>query len=76
MAVDAIIEGVPAFCSEHSAAAPVANKLSDLSSTIENPTFWGDNSRLAWACSLAWGQFTVDEISSGLARRVLEGQLP
>lgn len=76
VAVDAIMQGIPAFCSEYAAAHPVANSLDLLETRIEQPHFPTDPLRLAWANSLAWGQFTVEEIASGLARRVLEGGLP
>lgn len=69
VAVDAIVAGVPAFTSEWSAAAPVAWDLDMLWTDIEMPRRNGE--REIWAESLAWGQFTLQEIASGLARSIV-----
>lgn len=69
VAVEAALAGVPVFVDPVSAAAPVGR--SDLT-MIETP--WRPD-REAWAWSLAWGQFTVPEMSSGLAWRVAVEQL-
>ncbi len=76
VAVEAICAGVPAFTSHLAAAAPVAGGLHDLSNAhcIENPPMPDDATREAWAASLAWGQFTLAEIRSGLAREVVLGR--
>ena len=66
VAVEAIVAGVPAFVSKESAAWPVASDIAALD--LENPR---RPDRERWAASLAWGQFTVDEIAGGLAREVL-----
>lgn len=71
VAVDAIVAGVPAFTSAHSAAAPVAGSLLDLETLIEGPP---TPKREAWAESLAWGQFDLAEIRGGYAKEiVMEG---
>lgn len=73
VAVEAILAGVPAYASHLSAATPVAGCLAEIHNHrgVEQPP---RPEREAWAASLAWGQFTVDEIRGGLARAVvLEG---
>ncbi len=67
VAVDLAIEGIPAFVWPGHAADPVANH--DLSQ-IENPHLSPD--RLAWAQSLACGQFTVEEMASGEAWEMMQ----
>lgn len=69
VAVDAILFGIPAITHGDAAAAPVAGDLRVLD--IENPP---RPDRAAWAESLAWGQFSIDEIRAGFARRVLLGR--
>lgn len=74
VAVEAVCMGVPAFVSGESAARPVCRGLEALEGQIEDPLRVDDERRAAWQRSLAWGQFTVDEIASGFAREVLEGR--
>lgn len=74
VAVEAILAGVPAFVSDESAARPVARGLKVLEQMIESPLRAEEERRAAWQRSLAWGQFTVEEIASGFARKVLEGE--
>lgn len=69
VAVDAIVAGVPAFCAPMAAAAPVAGRLQDLERDIECPP---RPDRTAWACGLAAGQWTVDELRRGAARGLIE----
>lgn len=69
VAVEAVCAGVPAFTAHLAAAAPVAGGLHDLDG-IETPPM---PDREPWATSLAWGQFTLAEIRSGLARNVVLG---
>lgn len=69
VAVEAVCLGVPAFTSPWSAAAPVSGRLDGLEIGLEQPL---RPERTAWAQSLAWGQFTVDEIAAGVARERLE----
>lgn len=66
VAVDAILEGVPVFCSEHCAAAEVA--LTDLS-MIESPAY---PDRTEWLQKLSYQQFTFEEIRNGTARSITE----
>lgn len=68
VAVEAIVAGIPAYVSEVSAAAPVARTLGNALRDIEEPRM---TDRSAWVDSLAWGQFTLNEIASGFAREVV-----
>lgn len=62
-AVESILKGVPAFVlAPVHAAKPVANH--DLAQ-IENPTWPNQDKLYAWACSLAYGQFHIDEFRQG-----------
>lgn len=70
VAVDAIVAGVPAVCAPMAAAGPVASHLDELEREIEAPRM---QDRELWAASLAYGQFTIDEIRSGYARAVVLG---
>lgn len=66
-AVDAAMLGVPVFVDPANPAAPVG--LTDLSK-IETPVY---PDRERWAATLAYWQFTIDEMASGYAwNRVLE----
>ena len=69
VAVEAVLAGVPVFVDAKSAAAPVGLTLDQIEERIETP-YLADN-REAWAASLAYGQFTVDEISSGFAAEIV-----
>ena len=66
VAVDAIVEGVPIFCSPNSPAAAMG--LSDLDK-IESPVY---PDRENWLNMLAYRQFTIGEIASGKAREILD----
>lgn len=68
-AVESVMLGVPAFTlAPINAASPVSSQ--DLS-LIESP-YWADRDKIhAWACHLAYGQFSVAEISNGTAYRIL-----
>jgi hypothetical protein len=69
-ATESVIAGVPAFVlAPSNAAIPVSN--TDLS-TIDNPWFPSDDQRHAWACHLAYGQFHVNELRDGTAKRILQ----
>lgn len=70
-AVDAIMAGLPAIVAPESAAVPVAHPLVGLESSIESDGLWQEPDRAPWAESLAWGQFTIEEIASGFAREVI-----
>ena len=65
VAVEAVIQGTPVFVSPTSAAAPVG--CTDLS-RIESPVYPDRN---AWLAHLSYSQFTMDEIRSGEAWRML-----
>lgn len=67
-AVDALVDGVPAFC-WHGVAAPMAAQ--DLS-LIETPLRPLD--RESWVADIAYTQWTVDEITRGLAWRHLRSE--
>lgn len=61
-AVQAAIAGIPIFCHETSAAAPIG--LNDLAS-IEDPLM---PEREEWLASLSWQQWTLDELRAGAWR--------
>ena len=63
--VDALLEGVPVFVPSVSQAAPVG--CTDITK-VETPVY---PDREPWAWSLAYGQFTLKEIASGLAKEVV-----
>lgn len=65
-AVDAVMAGVPAFCTGPCAASAMA--LEDLA-LIESPV--RPEGRAQWAWNLAANQWTLDEIASGEAWRAL-----
>lgn len=65
-AVEALLFGVPVFCTGPCAAASMG--LSDLSK-IESPRYPDDRKR--WAGVLADNQWTLEEIRNGAARRML-----
>lgn len=68
-ATEAIIQGVPAFVlAPSNAALPVAS--TDLS-TIDNPQLADRSTVEAWAHHLAYGQFHISELQSGLAKEIL-----
>lgn len=69
-AVEAIQFGVPAFALAPTAADPVCNK--DLKD-IEHPRKLSEDVIYRWLCSIAYGQFNLDEILTGRAwQMVLE----
>ena len=72
VAVEAICAGIPAFVSRHSAAAPVAGPLDQLEYLIDSPPM---PYRDRWAWSLAYGEFSVDEIASGYASSIVMNQV-
>ena len=64
-AVEAMCEGIPVFCDHKSFAVDVGNvELSD----IENPYYGGPE---PWLYSLAYQQFTPEEIENGTAVEIL-----
>ena len=65
-AVEAVMLGIPSFCSTYSAAVPVSN--CDFNS-IETPHY--DDKRDSWLNSIAYSQFTKEEMRSGEAYDIL-----
>jgi hypothetical protein len=73
VAVEAICAGVPAIVSRHSAAAPVAGDIQLMDQhSIEYPKYPDTKTRQTWANGLTWGQFSLEEIRSGVARKIIE----
>ncbi len=70
-AVQAVMNGVPSFCSEHSPAYPVSLGLDELDQ-IKDPLYAGD--REDWVKSLMCSQFTEVEMKQGLAYGHLNGE--
>jgi predicted small metal-binding protein len=70
--VEAIISGVPVISLGPSPAWPVANHALE---DIRNLFFASDNARFQWASSVAWCQWTADELRSGEAWQFLKGEL-
>lgn len=71
-AVEAVAAGIPAFALAPTAAAPVASN--DLSQ-IETPYRPDPEKVMAWLCSIAYGQFSLDEIITGRAWRLVQENL-
>lgn len=62
LAMDAIINGVPAVCLEGCAASPVSgNNVED----VIDPPFPTDAERWQWLCDLSYTQWTLTEIERG-----------
>lgn len=72
VAVDALAAGVPTFCMDGVAAPMSLQKLRK----IENPLF--PQGREQWLANIAWAQWNVDEMESGVMWRYLksEGLIP
>lgn len=69
-AIESIFHGIPAFTmAPANAASPVA--LQDLSQ-IETPYYPEHDKLYAWGCHLAYGQFHINELKSGSAKKILE----
>lgn len=66
VAVDAVLAGIPVFVGPESPARPVGTASLHEIETPRTPD------REAWLAGLAWGQFTVEEIASGLARAAVQ----
>lgn len=71
-AVEAVAYGIPAFALAPTAAKPVASN--DLS-RIEDPYRPAPDNVQQWLSSLAYGQFTLDELISGDAWRITQENL-
>jgi hypothetical protein len=68
-AVEAIQAGIPAFALAPTAAAPVSS--TDLS-LIETPPKLPEDVILKWLASVAYGQFSIDEIVTGQAWNMVQ----
>ena len=63
-AVEAIVNGIPCVVTGQSGASPMASKSIDdlvLPADLQHP----------WACSLAYGQFTLEEMRAGIAWNIV-----
>jgi len=69
-AVEAVLNGIPSFTSEHSPAKPVSLNLSHLD-MIEDPYICD---REQWLYSLLGAQFTLKEMQSGYAYEFLKDE--
>ena len=70
-AVQAVMNGIPSFCSEHSPAYPVSLGLDELDQ-IKDPLYAGD--REDWVKSLMCSQFTEEEMKSNQSYKHLNGE--
>ena len=70
-AIQAVMSGVPSYCSEHSPAYPVSLGLNELDQ-IKDPLYAGE--REDWIKSLMCAQFTETEMKSGQAYGHLNGE--
>jgi hypothetical protein len=69
-AIESIFHGIPVFTlAPANAAKPVS--LQDLGQ-IEKPYYADSDKLYAWACHLAYGQFHINELKNGSAKRMLE----
>lgn len=69
-AVESIFHGIPVFTlAPSNAASPVSKQ--DISQ-IENPYYPSMDKLYEWGCHLAYGQFHVSELKSGIAKQYLE----
>jgi len=68
-AVESVLYGIPAFVSVPCAGSPISeNNLYKL-----NSPFYPDKETIyKHACNLAYGQFTIEEIKTGTAHRIIE----
>jgi hypothetical protein len=66
--VEAIQPGIPAFGLAPTAADPVCSK--DLTQ-IENPVMLDEEKIYKWLCSIAYSQFSLDEILTGRAWKMV-----
>lgn len=68
-AVEAVVRGVPVMVTGESAAQVFS------SPSVESPVVPEDEDRARWAWSLAYGQFTLEEMRDGVAWHVLRAYL-
>lgn len=67
-ATEAVLYGVPAIGLAPNAASPVTQ---DSITNIETPFYPDSNLVYKWACHLAYGQYHIQELYDGTARRIL-----
>lgn len=68
-AVESIFNGIPAFVlSPVHAAGPVSRTSLE---KIENPYYPHKDKLFAWACHLAYGQYHINEIRTGVAKNMM-----
>jgi len=70
VSTDGAVAGIPAFCSQFAAAAPISLRLENLD-MIENPWRPSREIRENWLLSLANNQFLLKEIVEGKAREIV-----
>jgi hypothetical protein len=71
-AVESVFHGIPVFpLAPANAASPMG--LKDLSK-IDSPYYPDDDTKYAWGCHLAYGQYHVSEMRTGKAKELLETQ--
>lgn len=63
LAIEAILQGIPSFCSVHSCVAPVSTTTLDLNKIKFPTTVEIEN----WIISLLANQFTMEELQNGIA---------
>jgi hypothetical protein len=69
-ATEAIMYGIPAFTlAPCNAASPVSSQQLE---QIENPYYPDMDKLYEWVCHLSYGQFHVDELTSGAALKILQ----
>lgn len=71
-AVEAVCWGVPAY-TECGAARPMGSRT--LKQLVDEPKLPSEEDRMAWAASLAWCDFTPEEMRNGFMWRTVNAQL-
>lgn len=68
IAIEAILNGIPSFCDISSSAAPVSNTNLEIS----KPYIPNREKIISWIDSLLANQFTMKEITNGVAKRCVD----
>lgn len=71
VAVDALCAGIPIFCHSLSAAYPIDSGMVGISKRLNTPVC---SPRVKWLCSLAYAEFTLEEIRNGFFEDVIFGK--